>query len=108
MSKRNQRPTEYNQPEDSYIGEYAPEEDRDTEDGWVHLMDFKPDPRAICLRLEHGIPPLLAAIVPSDMDIKSVGDIPDDPMYIVRKIVACGTVEDIVNQIAQLKNNGDN
>lgn len=104
MSKRNQRQTEYEQPEDFYTGEFAHEEDGSTEDGWEHLMDFKPDTKATCLRLEQGIPELLAMIVPPDMEITKVGNFAEDPLYIVRQIVACGTCSDIVNRIGQLRN----
>lgn len=36
-----------------------------------------------------------------------LGDSANGPMYIVRRIVACGTCDDIVHQIAELQNEDD-
>lgn len=104
MSKKNQGQPKYEQTEEFYGGEFVPEEDASAEDDWVHLMDFRPDPRATCLRLEQGIPELLAMIVPANMEITKVGNCGEDELYIVRQIVACGTGNEIIQQIAQLQN----
>lgn len=58
----------------------------------------KPEEKTVCSRLEQGIPFRLAQVVPSEMEIVSLGKIQSTgvPLYGIRKIHAYGTAEDIV------------
>ena len=73
---------------------------------WVSKMFFAHDINAVCLRLEAGIPALLAEVIPANMEVVKVGD-NGEPLFIVRQIIACGTVSDIINQISELQSQTD-
>lgn len=73
---------------------------------WVSKMFFEHDINTVCLRLEAGIPVLLAEVIPANMEIIKVGD-NGEPLFIVRQTIACGTVNDIIDQISELQSKTD-
>ena len=58
-----------------------------------------PDERTVCLRMEQGIEWELAADIPPGYEITKIGYKLNEAVYIVRKIVACGTYDDIYREI---------
>lgn len=65
------------------------------------IFNFERDPESTSRYLEKGLPPLLAMVLPANLEVTEVGDCGDGPMYIVRKIYASGTVTDIIEQLAE-------
>ena len=62
---------------------------------------MKPDKKTICSRLEHGIPPYLAQVVPDEMEISAFGTAlaTGVPLYSISEVLACGTAENIIEYI---------
>ena len=62
----------------------------------------QPDTQTVISQQKQGIPPLLAQVVPDEMDIISVGPGPDGrPVYIVTRELAYGTAEGVIKYLME-------
>ena len=66
----------------------------------VFNEDINSDKETMCSRQKPDIPPLLAQVVPAEMQITLLGPGPDGrPVYMISQDLICGTAEDIIEYL---------